>query len=160
MLTQAQTLIRDSEGRYLRDGELDRFGQYAAEFQCRVQAYQRLQALEAEVLSEVETKLRYRDPSLMLYGGGQDASLKWRRDTLLTYRAIARTVLLSDIDHFKQGFLLWMETVMRAFGALPCCEQTYGLMASLLERRLSEPEAVFVLPVVYLTQETLADKLA
>ncbi|MBD2104921.1 phycobilisome protein [Leptolyngbya sp. FACHB-261] len=156
MISRISILVRETEGRYLYDSELSVYTRYLSELKARIAVYQKLQALETEVIAEIEGKLRHQDSSLFLYGG-EDVSSKWKRDTLLTYRAMAKAVLLDDVDYLKQSFLLWMQTMMRAFGALRSCAETYMLMGTVLRRRLSSPEVAILMPVLQVIQQTLAE---
>ncbi len=155
MLHRTAELIRKSEGCYLRDADLDAFTNYIEELPLRTQIYQRLQLLEGEVIRDVESKLRFKDASLFQVAG-EDVSSKWKTDTIRTYRFIAKTVLLDDVEMLRQEYLLWMTTVMKAFGASDCCGETYALLERVLSSRLSSREAEHVLPVVRLVQQTLA----
>ncbi|MBD2100555.1 phycobilisome protein [Leptolyngbya sp. FACHB-261] len=153
MLSKTLALTQQFEGRYLRDSELDSLARYARELEIRTQTYQRLQVVEAEVIAVLESTIQKRDPSLFLYGR-EDATQKWRRDTRLTYRLIAKAVLLDDAEGLE-SFLLWMQTVMRAFRAQRCCDATYALLEAVLLQQLRETELALVAPFVRSVRQTL-----
>lgn len=68
MLTQLRQLSIAADGRYLRDEELQFMETYLASFDLRLSAYRKIQAAEAQIIRDVEMKMRALDPYLLMRG--------------------------------------------------------------------------------------------
>lgn len=60
-----------------------------------------------------------------------------------------------DKETHRQRFLLWFQTIMKAFGTQESCQVTYEIMAAVLERLLPPQEYALIEPFLKVTQETL-----
>ncbi|MCY7275857.1 MAG: phycobilisome protein, partial [Phormidesmis sp. CAN_BIN44] len=120
MLSQIQRLTLETEGRYATDEELGFLADYTSSFSLRVQTYQKIQECEATIVQQVQTKMRSTDPTL-LRNGNEDITVKWKRDTLRVLRYAAAAMLIDDPETFRERFLFWFQTIMRAFGAQRSC---------------------------------------
>jgi hypothetical protein len=88
MLTQLRELSIAADGRYLRDEELQFMETYLASFDLRLSAYRKIQAAEAQIIRDVEMKMRALDPYLLMRGV-EDFSNKWKADTVRVLRLSA-----------------------------------------------------------------------
>jgi hypothetical protein len=154
MLSQLDQLCRATEDRFAQDQELEFLEDYVQSFQLRKQLYGKLRSVENELVQKVYSQLQAKHPTLLKVGN-QDMSSKWQADTLRVIRYIAHAVLMNDMETYRQRFLLWFQTIMKAFGTQEHCQVTYEIMAAVLQRSLSPQEYSIIEPVLKLTQETL-----
>lgn len=154
MLSQFECLSLAMDGRYATDLELQFIVDYVQSFQPRLQAYLKLQELESTLVQQTYNKMRSIDASLFNYGNA-DASLKWKQDTIRVLRYTAIAVLMNDPDTLRERFLLWFQTVMRAFGTQRSCDMTYRVLQSVVKQHLSPSEADVVCPILELNRCTL-----
>ena len=154
MLSQLKHLSLEAEGRYASDTELQFMSDYVQSFNLRLQTYQKLQALEVTLVQQAYAKLRSIDPNF--FGQGkEDLSAKWKRDTLRTLRYTAVAVLMNDPDMMRERFLLWFQTIMRAFGAERSCNATYQVLQDIVKQHFTPPQASLVCPILELTRRSL-----
>lgn len=154
MLNQMQRLSLDTEGRYATDEELSFLTDYARSFELRVQTYQKLQASEAAIVQQVQTKMRSID-STLFHHGKDDITNKWKRDTLRVLRYSAVAMLMDDPETLRERFLLWFQTIMRAFGAQRSCNVTYTVMQEVVKQHLTTTQAALFLPILEVTRRML-----
>lgn len=154
MLSQIERLIFETDGRYAADSELKFFETYAQSYALRLRVYRKLQSAEARIVQEVYQRLRSLDPTLLMQGE-KELTAKWKQDTIRVLRYISVAVLTDDTDTFQERFLLWFQTIMRAFNAQRSCEATYTIMQEVMKKHLSADEASLVLPVLELTRVKL-----
>ena len=152
MLSQLQTLVREVDGRYATDAELLFLQTYLQTARLRFSAYQKIQKAEKAIIQQVRQKLIAIDPQL-LYRGKVDLSAKWQRDTIRGLRFCAHALLVADEDGLEENFLLWFQSVMRAFKAQPSCNQTYKVLQDVVRQYLTPQEAELFCPI--LTQARL-----
>ena len=154
MLSQLRQLSLEAEGRYANDTELQFMSDYVQSFNLRLQTYQKLQELEMTIVQQTYAKLRSTNPGFFMQGQ-EDFSSKWKRDTLRTLRYVATAVLIDDPDTMRSRFLVWFETIMRAFGAKQSCNATYQVMQDLIKHHLTPPQASLVCPILEMTRQVL-----
>lgn len=140
MLSQLQRLSIEADGRYANDTELEFLQNYAQSLPLRLEAYQKLQAAERDILQQVYAEMRSLQPDLFM-GSSGDLTGKWRRDTIRVFRYSAITLLLDDVHLLRDRLLYWMQTLMRAFGAQRSCELTYKVMQNVVRQYLTAAEA-------------------
>lgn len=121
MLSKLQQLGTNVDGRYASDDELQFMDTYIGSFDTRVEAYQRIKAVEKEIVETVLVKIQASYPKV-LKPKGEDMQAKWKQDTFRVLRHSAMTVLLDDPDLLRQQFLYWFQTIMQAFGAQEACD--------------------------------------
>jgi hypothetical protein len=154
MLSQIQRLTLETEGRYATDEELGFLADYTRSFSLRVQTYQKIQECETTIVQQVQTKMRSTDPTL-LRNGNEDITVKWKRDTLRVLRYAATAMLIDDPETFRERFLFWFQTIMRAFGAQRSCNVTYTVMQEVVKQHLSPQQANLFLPTLEVTRRML-----
>jgi hypothetical protein len=154
MLSQIQRLTLETEGRYATDEELGFLADYTRSFSLRVQTYQKIQECETTIVQQVQTKMRSTDPTL-LRNGNEDITVKWKRDTLRVLRYAAAAMLIDDPETFRERFLFWFQTIMRAFGAQRSCNVTYTVMQEVVKQHLSPQQANLFLPTLEVTRRML-----
>lgn len=154
MLSQLKNLSLETDGRYATDAELQFLIDYARSYRLRLETYQKLKEIEAEVVQQVYTKMRSMEPGL-LRSGNEDVSAKWKGDTLRVLRYSAIAMLMNDPDTLQERFLYWFQSIMRAFGAQRSCGVTYELMQSVIKKHLSASQADLFCPVLELNRRLL-----
>jgi hypothetical protein len=157
MLSQLERLSFEVDGRYATDAELQFLADYVQSFHGRSQAYLRLQELESTLVQQAYIKLRSIDPALLDYNDA-DVGAKWKQDTIRVLRYTAVAVLMDDSNTFKERFLLWFQTIMKAFGVQQSCNVTYQILQDLVKQNFSPPQAQLICPILELTRQTLGAK--
>lgn len=147
MLSELQTLIREVDGRYATDTELQFLQNYLQTARLRFSAYQKIQKAEKEIIQQVKQKLKASHPQL-LRRGKVDFSAKWQRDTVRGLRFCAHALLVADEEGLKENFLLWFQSVMRSFKAQPSCDMTYKTMQDIVRQYLTPQEAEIFCPIL------------
>jgi len=154
MLSQMQRLSLEVEGRYATDEELRFIPEFLKTYELRLQTYQKLQDIEPIVIKHVYEIMRSQNQSLFNYGD-TDITTKWKRDTLRTWRYSAAALLLDDTETLREQFLLWFQTVMRAFGAQNSCDITYTTMKAVVQKHLTAPQMALLTPILDLNRRLL-----
>jgi len=154
MLSQLQRLSYETDGRYATDEELTLFDDLIRSFRLRAETYQQLQALEGQIVEQVYTKIRLRDPSLF-FKNEIDLTPKWKRDTIRVLRYSAIAMLLNDPDTLRERLLFWMRTIMKAFEAEQSCNVTYRVMQEVIKQKLSSQQANLLCPILELNRQIL-----
>jgi Phycobilisome protein len=154
MLSQLERLSCEVDGRYASDSELQFLIDYVQSFDLRVQTYQKLQEIEVALVQQAYVKMRSQDPNLFK-NGNEDISGKWKRDTLRVLRYVAIAVLMDDAETLRERFLLWFQTIMRAFSAEKGCNVTYTVLQEVAKQNLSGAQANLVCPLLELTRRSL-----
>lgn len=151
MLSQLDRLSVKADGRYATDAELAFFQQYLKTARLRFGLYQKLQRLESQIVQDVLSELKRKDPTLLM-SGKTDMTAKWQRDTIRVLRHAAAAVLIDDEESFSEGMLQWFETIMRSFGAERSCRETYAAMQTVTRQHLTQEEAELFLPILELSR--------
>lgn len=155
MLSYLEKLALSTEGRYATDSELAFIEHYLPTYELRLTTYQQIQQLEQRIIEEVYTEMQAIDPGLFR-SNAEELSQKWRRDAIRTLRYVAVAVLIDDVETFRERFLFWFQTIMRAFGAQRSCNVTYEVMQVVVRRHLPSEQADLVCPILELTRQMLA----
>lgn len=152
MLSQIQTLLRDTEGRYATDTELQFLEDYSKGFPQRLRAYQSLRKQERTLIQQTYNQLRKQHPSLFP-AGEKEALRKWQRDTIWVLRSSGVAMLLDDIDSLRDRLMLWFQTIMLAFGTQKICYLTYGTLKDLAPKIMGETEGALLGEVLEVNRE-------
>lgn len=158
MLSQLQALEQATADRYATDTELEFLATFGQAFVQRQELYTLIQSIEHKLVEETYQLLDQKYPEV-LQVKGMDFAAKWKVDTVRVVRYIAAAVLLDDAATFQERFLLWFQTVMRAFGVRRNCYLTYEAMKVVFYQHLTQPQYQLVEPLLQLTQETLGGTL-
>ena len=159
MLSQIERLILKTDGCYASDLDLTFLESYAQSYALRLRVYRKLQSAEVRIVQEVYQRMQALDPTLLIQGE-KDLAAKWKQDTIRVLRYMAIAVLTDDTETFQERFLLWFQTIMRAFNAQRSCDATYTIMQDVMRRHLSPEEIGVVLPVLELTRVKLGAVVA
>ncbi|MBE9136081.1 phycobilisome protein [Nodosilinea sp. LEGE 07088] len=154
MLTNVQSLIHNSDGRYASDQELMFFQTYLSSVGTRLRAYQKIQRAEQQIIAQVMAQLKAQRPSTFQVGG-QDLTAKWQRDTVRVLRYSATALLLDDTERFKETLLTWFQSIMRAFKTQESCHLTYTAMQAVMPNHLNAEELKLYIPILELCRVVL-----
>lgn len=154
MLSQLEKLSMDTDGRFASDEELAFVDAYVQSFSLRLQTYQTLQLVESAIVQQVEAKMRSIDP-MLFHHGKEDVSTKWKRDTVRVLRYSAIAMLMDDPETLRERFLLWFQSIMKAFGAEKSCNATYEVMQQVVKQHLTPQQASMFCPILELNRVSL-----
>ena len=154
MLSQLQNLTQEADGRYATDAELMFLQNYLKTARLRFSAYQKLQAAETKIIQQTKVKLLTLDASL-LQNGKVDLTAKWQRDMVRGLRYCAQALLIDDQETLKESFLVWFQTIMRAYKAERSCNATYVILQDVVKDYLTADEAALLCPILELARSTL-----
>jgi hypothetical protein len=153
MLSQTRQLLQTSQGRYATDGELVFLERYAQSYRLRLQTYRKIQSLEREIVVQVFRRMRASNPQIF-QRGSQDNTQKWQRDTIWVLRFSALAMLFDDTDTLRDRVLLWLQTIMRAFGSIQVSRITYETMQVVVRQLFTPEEADLICKVLDVNRET------
>jgi hypothetical protein len=154
MLGKLQELSVKADARYASDAELEFIQSYVDSFNLRLAAYQKIQALERDMVETVYQRLLQKNPQFFQMGR-QDYTPKWRQDTTRVLRFAAMAMLYDDAELYKRQFLYWFQTLMLAFGTQEHCNQTYGVMQEVVREMLPREYANLFYPFLEVTRTVL-----
>jgi hypothetical protein len=147
MLSQMQRLTATAEGRYATDEELRFLPEYLRSYELRMQTYQQLQKSEAAILKHTFTIAIQQAPDR--FPVDQPERLKHcQQDVRQSLRYCAAAVLVNDLDVFRERYLLWLQTMMRALDKQSDNAIIYSAMQDAVRQILPAPQAAIVLPLI------------
>ena len=146
MLTQFARLSVAADGRYATSEELQFLKDYFKSFNIRLSAYQKIRASETEIIRQVQAKIQSID-STLFHSGSQDATNKWKLDTVRVLRHTAAALLFNDTDRFKEQFISWFQTILKAMNVERSAELTYQVMLEVIRQYLTPEEATIFIPL-------------
>ncbi|HEY9810254.1 MAG TPA: phycobilisome protein [Halomicronema sp.] len=146
MLTQFARLSVAADGRYATSEELQFLKDYFKSFNIRLSAYQKIRASETEIIRQVQAKIKSID-STLFQSGSQDATNKWKLDTVRVLRHTAAALLFNDTDRFKEQFISWFQTILKAMNVERSAELTYQVMLEVIRQYLTPEEATIFIPL-------------
>jgi Phycobilisome protein len=155
MISQFQALIEKSDGRYALDDELTFLSPYIDTYTLRLQTYQKVEAAEAQIVQQVLAKIKATEPTLLLRDN-QDLTAKWKTDTIRVLRYSAAALLSDDLKTYQERFLLWFQSVMRAFGVQRSCHITHDLMQEVVKQHLTPMQAALFCPILEQNRRVLS----
>ncbi len=158
MLSQLHALEQMTPDRYATDEDLQFLDTFGQAFPDRRALYLLFQSLEEKLVEETYQLLEQKYPEVLRVKG-MDFASKWKADTLRVLRYTAAAILLNDSATFQERFLLWFQTIMRAFGVRRNCYITYEAMKVVIHKHLTPSQFQLVEPLLNLTQETLGGTL-
>lgn len=156
MLKQLEQLSMTAEGRYATAEELEFLQNYLSTVDLRISAYQKIRDAEAEIIEQLEAKLRQKMPNIF-QGGTGDLSGSSKRDTKNILRNTLAAMLIGDLDRLREHILLWQRTIIKAFKVKHIATAVHTTMPEIIEQFLTPAEFAAIEPVLRLNQAILAD---
>jgi len=136
----AQT-VREADGRYLTDQELQVLEKYAHSYSTRDRAYQILSEKANTLVVDSLKKLAATHRDEVVNHSG-----KCRRDMTYALKYIARSVLTDEPEVFRQDFSLWMENITRAVHKGDSATRAYQHLKVEIQAALPKECAALVVP--------------
>ncbi|MEY4518817.1 MAG: hypothetical protein RLZZ499_1416, partial [Cyanobacteriota bacterium] len=104
MLNQLDQLSLAAEGRYATEQELRLLKDYFPTINSRLSAYQKLRDGEAEIIDQLETRMREKQPNIFQMGDN-DVAAMYQRDTKIVLRIAMAAMLIEDLDRLRESIL-------------------------------------------------------
>jgi hypothetical protein len=146
MLSQFARLSTVADGRYATPEELQFLKDYFRSFNRRVSAYKKIQAAETEIIRKAQQRIQAIDPNL-LGGGSQEVMAKWRLDTIRVLRYTTAALISNDIERFRNDFVVWFHSVLKALEVDYSAEITYQVILDIIKQYLTAEEAAIFIPI-------------
>jgi Phycobilisome protein len=156
MLTKLKRLSIDVDSRYATDQELQFLQDYLDSATARIDLYEKLADQHQALDQQIEDTIQTIDPNIYRRGD-QDVSAICKRDRQHAFYCLAIAMLLNDLEHLKDDYLLWDQKIVRAFRDQRSVKITYQILTKILENCLNDPEKALIMPAVSLAQATLAN---
>ncbi|MDA0674211.1 MAG: hypothetical protein O3C67_10970 [Cyanobacteria bacterium] len=135
------TTLREADGRYLSDNELDPLETYWSSFAIRAQTYQLLRdQADTLVLQALRRLAQTQRATVQTHGQ------KCQRDMAYALSCIAKAVLTDEAQDFQEDFALWMENITHALHKGESAAQAYGFLKQAIQAQLPETSAQLVMP--------------
>jgi len=132
--------------------------EYVQSFQERLHAYESLQAAEGAIVKETMMAIATRHPEV--FGqGGEALKGKWKNDTTRVLRYTAVAMLMNDPETVRERFLLWFQTIMRAFGTQKSCDITYNVLQDVVAKNLDADAAALFQPYMEMNRQVLGQSV-
>jgi hypothetical protein len=155
MLKKLEQLSVSAEGRYATDKELKFIKDYLPSIDLRVSAYQKIRDAEAEIIEQLEAKMRQKQPNIFQVSSGNVSPL-YQRDTRIVLRSAIAAMLIDDLDRLQEGILIWQRTITKAFKVKHIAAMAHATMPEIIEQFLTPEEFALVKPALQLNQTVLA----
>lgn len=156
MLKQLERLCLATEGRYATNQELQFIRDYLPTVDLRLSAYQKIVDAEAEIIEELEAKIRTMQPDIFQIASGDVSSL-YQRDTKSILRGAIAAMLTDDLERVREHLLLWHRTIIKAVKVQHIAVLVHQTMPEIIKQFLSSEEFAIVLPFLQLNQAVLAN---
>lgn len=139
MNTILEQSIRDADGRYLSDSELDTLDAYVGSYEDRIKTYGLLHdRAEALILKALQT-LAQTDAQTV-----REHKDKCVRDMGYVLRSIAIAILRDDPHAFREEVLLWMQNIMAALHKEQQSSRAYRLLQEVVVAELPAASAALI----------------
>ncbi|MEM9507184.1 MAG: allophycocyanin [Cyanobacteria bacterium P01_E01_bin.35] len=156
MLKQLEDLSLNAEGRYATAQELKFIKDFLPTVDLRLSAYRKIRDAEDEIIEQLETEMRRKQPNIFQTKSG-DVSPLYQRDTKIVLRNACAAMLINDLDRLREDLLLWQKTITKAFKVRHILTMTHTFMPKIIEQFLTPEEFDVVQPVLQLNQAVLAE---
>lgn len=143
MLATFKQTVRQADGRFLNDTELQALQAYAQSFGTRQRTYQVLHSQ-----GEAMTMAALRQLAATHRQEVKTHCVKCKRDMDYALKEIAKAVLVGDSEVFQQGFALWMENITRAVHKTNSAAQAYTCLKVVIKQEMSAECAALVIPYI------------
>lgn len=139
MNSNLEQQIRDADGRYLTDNELDTLDTYVETYALRLSTYTLLQEkAEDYILQSLQLLSKTDARTVELYHE------KCVQDMGYVVRAIAVAILRDDEIAFRQELLLWMQNILTALHKEKQSSRAYRLLQTVINTQMPPESAALV----------------
>jgi hypothetical protein len=155
MLTQLARLSLEFDSRYASDRDLQFIQDYLESVDLRIRTYEKIRDREAEILPEVEAKMRTLNQNNQLFVMGDHEIEICRRDRKNAVRYSSAAMLIDDLDRLREGILIWVQTIVRAIGWKRYVQNHYPVIQEVIKQYLTPEEADLIMPALQLDHTIL-----
>ncbi len=148
MLQKLAQLGTQIEGRYATDLELEELEVYLASIGQRVCTYEKIATQSKNIISEVIEKTMIQEEL--------PKTNKCQSDLIIVLRACSAAMLINDLDRLREGFLLWLQTIVKAFKCTRYTQIEYQILKEVITNILTEQEMAIMLPSLELAHTLLS----
>lgn len=148
MLQKLAKLGTEIEGRYATDLELEELETYLSSIDNRVSTYEKIANQSQTILNSVIEKT--------LFTEDFPQTNKCQRDLTIVLRHCSAAMLINDLDRLREGFLLWLQTIVKAFKCTRYTQVEYRILQEVIKTILTEQEMEIMLPSLQLAHTLLA----
>lgn len=149
MLQQLERLGIAADGRFATDEELQFVRTYLDSIETRLSAYEKIRDRGGEIVEEWEETKQAR-PEDLFHLNGRDVTSVTRRDITDVLRLSANTMLFDDLDRLRDGFLIWFQTIAKAFRWQAHARLNYRIAQDVIRHYLTPEEVAMILPAFQL----------
>lgn len=155
MLKQLARLSVEADGRYATAKELQFLKDYIDSVDRRIGAYEKIQAMEAVIVSKIDETRSAAEPDLFTKVSQVDGTVVCKRDFTNILRYSAAALLFDDCDRVPDNYLLWYKTIVRTFRYDRPAGVTYKVVQDVIKEYLTPQEATLFNPILELNQVVL-----
>lgn len=155
MLRQLTNLSIEADGRYATASELNFLRNYLNSVELRISAYEKIRDREAEILEHWDAEKRNQKENLF-HMGDYDMTKTCRRDQTNSLRYATTAMLLDELDRFREGALIWYQTIVKSFKYQAYAKINYLLIQDIIQFYLTAEEAKLIIPVLQLERTILS----
>ena len=153
MNTQIQDMFTQAQGRYLAQDEVDVLVGWAAQLDQRVAAMTDIQANEERIVNATVAEVMRLHPSFEREHA--DAANKATRDFAYVLRYCTLAMVRQDSDWLESTLLVWLKTILQAFGMGQVIDTSYRVLPQQAERALRPETTRLLAPYLRLTHAVL-----
>lgn len=132
-------MVKQADGRYLNDEELQPFEEYTSSFVLRFNTYNLLQEHSQQLILQTLRRLIQTHRKTVQENGD-----KCQRDMAYTLGCVAKAILFNDTPGYIEGYVLWMQNITRALHKQDSAVEAYRLLQTEIEATLPADSARLV----------------
>lgn len=155
MLKQLARLSVEADGRYATATELQFLRDYLDSVDKRISAYEKIQSMEAEIVTKIDQTRRAAEPELFAKTSQVDGTLVCKRDFTNILRYSLAALLFDDCDRVPDNYLLWYKTIVRTYKYDRAAGVTYKVVQDVIKEYLTPQESALFNPILELNQVVL-----
>jgi hypothetical protein len=156
MTPPLNTILRQSDGRYLTADEREQVLAYARDLPARVQAAQAVESAEGDLTAAVVGELRQRYPRFeRLFPNAWD---RLADDLRLVLRADARAMIAGDLRVLEDKALFYLRSILAAYNVTPqFARDAFGVLRDRCRDKLGADAFARLEPYLERNVQVLAD---
>ena len=154
MLQKIAQLSTEIEGRYASNAELEDLERYIASIDQRISAYEKISQQSEKIIGTVIERTMAKK-NLMLTNQNEQLTLKCQADLRIVLRSCSAAMLIDDLDRLREGFLLWLQTIVKAFKCTRYTQVEYQILQEVIRTILTLEEMVLMSPSLQLSHTLL-----
>jgi mannitol-1-phosphate/altronate dehydrogenase len=139
MNSTLEATLRQADGRYFNDAELQPLEGYVQTYALRLETYSLLGEQSEKLVLQTLRKLAQTDRHTI-----QEHGEKCKRDMSYVVRSIAIAILKDDEDAFNQQVVLWMQNIMTALHKESQSARAYRLLTEVVAENFPAANAKLV----------------